>query len=141
MPFTYAVYREHRLVISTGSGCMTWNEIKERQDQTKTEQTFNPEYDQLVDLRAVTSFELSGEQVRILARRKIFSSSSKRAFVAGNPTAFGMSRIWETLTELSDNQSHIRVFDNLSFALSWLGLRSLPESVKSERIGKDDRIA
>jgi hypothetical protein len=141
MPFIYAVYREYRLVISTGSGCMTWNEIKERQDQTKTDPNFDPEFDQLVDLRAVTSFEMTSEQVRMLARKKIFSSSSKRAFVAGSPTAFGMSRMWETLTELSGNESHIRVFYDFSSALSWLGRESFPESVKSEPIEKDDRIA
>jgi len=119
---------------------MTWNEIKERQDQTKTDPTFDPEFDQLVDLRAVTSFEMTSEQVRMLARRKIFSSSSKRAFVAGSPTAFGMSRMWEILTELSGNESHIRVFHDFSSALSWLGLRSFPDSVKSEPVATDDRI-
>jgi hypothetical protein len=77
----------------------------------------------------------------MLARKKIFSSSSKRAFVAGSPTAFGMSRMWETLTELSGNESHIRVFYDFSSALSWLGRESFPESVKSEPIEKDDRIA
>jgi len=55
MPFTCTVYREHRLIISTGSDCVTWSEIKARQDETKTDPAFNPEYDQLVDLRAVTA--------------------------------------------------------------------------------------
>jgi hypothetical protein len=37
MPFSYVVYSEHRLVVSTGSDRVTWEEIKERQDQTKTD--------------------------------------------------------------------------------------------------------
>ena len=65
---------------------------------------------------------------------------SKRAFVDGSPTAFGMSRMSETLTELSGNESHIRVFYDFSSALSWLGLESFLESVKSE-IEKDDWMA
>src|SRR5215472_10850147 len=93
MPFSYAVYQQQRLVISTGSGCVTWNEIKERQEQTKTDPNFNPEFNQLVDLRAVTSFDMTSEQARVLARRMIFSFASKRAFVAANPAIFGVARI------------------------------------------------
>ena len=66
MPFSYAVYKQQDLVISTGSRCVTWNEIKERQDHTKTDPTFDPEFNQLVDLRAVTSFDMSSEQARCL---------------------------------------------------------------------------
>jgi len=76
----------------------------------------------------------------MLARRTIFSPTSRRAFVAASPAVFGMSRMWEILTELSDNHQQIRVFDDLSSALSWLGLRSFPESVKPRPIAKDDRI-
>ena len=128
MPFSYVVYKEHRLVISTGSGCLTWSEIKERQDQIKADPGFDPEFHQLVDLRTVTSFEMSSEQTRMLARRRIFSSTSKRAFLAGNAAAFGISRMWEILTELSENPSQIRVFHDLSSALKWLGLEALPDT-------------
>lgn len=128
MPFRYVVYKEHRLVISTGSGCLTWTEIKEQQDQTKTDPGFDPEFNQLVDLRAVTNFEMTSDQTRMLARRRVFSSTSKRAFLAGDATAFGMSRMWEILTELSENPSKIRVFDDLSSALNWLGLEALPST-------------
>lgn len=126
MPFSYAVYKQHHLVISTGSGCVTWSEIKERQDQTKTDPTFDPEFNQLVDLRAVTSFDMTSEQARVLARRMIFSLTSKRAFIAANPAVFGVARMWEIFTELSDNPSQIQVFYDLPPALKWLGLNALP---------------
>ncbi len=127
MPFSYAVYREHRLVISTGSGRVTWEEIKERQDETKTDPAFNPEFNQLVDLRAVTGFDMTSEHARVLARRMIFSLTSKRAFVAANPAVYGVGRMWEIFTEMSDNPSHIRVFYDLPPALKWLDLEHLPE--------------
>ena len=134
MPFSYVVYKEHRLVISTGLGCLTWSEIKEQQDQTKADLGFDPEFNQLVDLRAVTRFEMTSEQTRMLARRKIFSSTSKRAFLASDATAFGMSRMWEILTELSENPSQIRVFQDLSSALKWLGLEALPDKTSTKAI-------
>jgi len=126
MPYIYAVYRENRLVISTGYDCLTWTEIKACQDQTKSDPAFDPEYDQLVDLRAVTSFKMNSEQARVLARRMIFSFTSKRAFIAANPYIVGVARMWEIFTELSDNPSQIRVFYDLPSALNWLGLRELP---------------
>jgi|SRR5579863_4634694 hypothetical protein len=126
MPFSYVVYREHRLVISTGSDLVTWEEIKARQDQTQTDPDFNSEFDQIVDLRAVTGFDMTSDHARLLARRIIFSATSKRAFVAASPGVFGVGRMWELFTEMSDNQSQIRVFYDLPSALKWLGLESLP---------------
>ena len=126
MPFDYAVYKERRLVVSIGIGLVTWVEIKARQDQTKTDPNFDPEFDQIVDLRLVTGFEMSPEQTRSLARRRIFSSNSKRAFVATNASVFGVGRMWESYTEFSDDPSHIQVFYDLPSALKWIGLESMP---------------
>jgi hypothetical protein len=130
MPFNYVVHKEHRLVISTGSGVVTWEEIQTRQDQTRADPDFNPEYDQIVDLRSVTGFDMSTEKTRFLARRPIFSSKSKRAFVAKSPSVFGVGRMWETYTEISENPSQIRVFYEVASALRWLGVDSslLPSS-------------
>jgi hypothetical protein len=70
---------------------------------------------------------MTSEQARTLARRMIFSATSKRAFVAANPAIFGVGRMWEIFTDLSDNPSQIRVFYDLPSALKWLNLESLPE--------------
>jgi hypothetical protein len=59
----------------------------------------------------------------------IFSFTSKRAFIVPNTTVFGVIRMWEIDTELSDNPSKIRVFYDLPSALEWLGLEQLPEEV------------
>jgi hypothetical protein len=127
MPFSYVVYREDRLVISTGSGRVTWEEIRERQDQTKTDPDFNPEFNQIVDLRSVTGFDMTSDQAEMLASRMIFSITSKRAFIAASPAVFGMGRMWEVFSELSENRSQIRVFCDLSSALKWLNLESFPQ--------------
>ena len=69
MPFSYVVHKDRRLVVSTGLDCLSWTEIKVCQDQTKTDPNFNPDFDQIVDLRSTTSFDMTGEQARVLARR------------------------------------------------------------------------
>ena len=117
MPFTYVVHSQHQLVVSTGVGRVKWKEIQERQDQTKTDPDFNPDFNQIVDLRAVSGFEMNTEQARFLARRMIFSAISKRAFVAASPAVFGVGRMWEMSNEISDNPSQIRVFYDLPSAL------------------------
>ena len=127
MPFSYVVYIEDRLVISTGSGRVTWEEIRERQDQTKSDPDFNPEFNQIVDLRAVTGFDMTTDQAEMLASRMIFATPSKRAFVAASPAVFGVGRMWEVFSELSENRSQIRVFYDLPSALRWLDLESLPQ--------------
>ena len=126
MPFDYVVYKEYRLVISTASGVVTREEIKARQDQTKTDLEFDPEFDQIVDLRSATRVELSGDEIRFLASRRIFSSRSRRAFVAPNPCVFGVGRMWESYTEFSKHPNEVRVFRDLPSALKWLRLEDFP---------------
>jgi|SRR5947209_349360 len=126
MPFDYTVYKQLRLVISTGEGLVTWQEIKSRQDQAKTDPNFDPEFNQIVDFRSVTGLDMSGEQTRLLATRSIFSPKSKRAFVATSSAVFGVARMWETYTEFSDHPNEVRVFYDISAALQWLGLEHMP---------------
>jgi len=127
MPFSYAVYKEQRLVISTASGRVTQAEIKERQDQTGSDPDFDPEFNQIVDLTAVTDFEMSMDEFTALARRRVFGSGSRRAFVASAPHIFGMGRLWEAHSALSDDDpSKIQVFYDLPSALKWLGLEADP---------------
>lgn len=87
MPFSYVVYPEHRLVISTGSDRVTWEEIKHRQDQTKTDPDFNPEFNQIVDLRTVTGFDMSSGETRMLAHRSFFCYLEAR-FCCGQSERF-----------------------------------------------------
>jgi len=42
----------------------------------------------------------------------IFSFTSKRAFVAASPSVFGVARMWEIFTELSDMRLQLRLLEN-----------------------------
>ena len=123
MPFSYVVYKKHRLVVSTGTGRVTYDEIKARQDQTKGDPDFNSDFNQIVDLRAATTVDLTVDQARELASRNIFSPTSRRAFIATTPAVFGMGRMWESYTEIAQKTSQIRIFSNLLSAIDWLGLK------------------
>ncbi len=129
MPFSYVVYPEKRLVITTASGRVTRDEIQECHNQAATDPEFNPEFDHLADLRDVSDFEMSLDEFKMLARRKIFEPSARRALVARQPHIFGMGRLWEAYSEMSDEMPpNIRVFYDLPSALRWLGLEADPRS-------------
>jgi len=123
LPFSYVIYKKHRLVVSTGTGRVTYDEIKARQDQTKGDPDFNSDFNQIVDLRAATTVDLTVDQARELASRNIFSPTSRRAFIATTPAVFGMGRMWESYTEIAQKTSQIRIFSNLLSAIDWLGLK------------------
>jgi hypothetical protein len=57
----------------------------------------------------------------------IFAAISNRAFLAASPAVFGVGRMWEMFTEMSENPSQIRMFCDLRSALQWLNLESLPQ--------------
>jgi len=123
LPFSYVVYKNHRLVVSTGTGRVTYDEIKACQDQTKGDPDFNSDFNQIVDLRTATTVYLTVDQARELASRNIFSPTSLRAFIATTPAVFGMGRMWESYTEIAQKTSQIRIFSNLLSAIDWLGLK------------------
>jgi len=87
---------------------------------------FDPEFNQLIDLTAVTSLDISADEARAIAGRKLFSFTSRRALVATSPAIFGMGRMMEVYNEMSEVASQVRIFYDLPSALKWLGLDGLP---------------
>lgn len=129
MSTSYAIHSELRLVVSAGYGCLHWSDVKTCQDRTRTDARFSAQFNQIVDMRLVTSTgELSADETRMLARRFWFSRLSKRAYVASTPAVFGMGRMWQAFVELSDHPSEVHVFWDLTSALEWLGLRACSAS-------------
>lgn len=81
-------------------------------------------YRGLCDLRAVTRFEGSSEALRMLA--DLARSSSARApggrlaFVTGSLTIFGLSRMYELLSDAPDFETRVFENDEMDLALGWL---------------------
>jgi hypothetical protein len=137
LPAHYIIDKERRLVISTGEGSVTFAEMKAHQDRLRADPDFSPEYRQLIDCRAVTHVEAFNDEVRILAGIKLFSRTSRRAFVAGSSFIYGMARMATTYAELSNPGSEVAVFHDLASAWEWLGLGSVGELAAKE----DDQVA
>src|SRR5215469_9714893 len=88
-----------RLVLTKADGCVTFNDVRSHQDRLLADPEFDPSFDQLVDATAVTEFDITADEARTIARRRIFSPKSRRAIVAVNPHVFGLSRMMEAYHE------------------------------------------
>jgi len=134
MPCSYVVDKERRLVITTGEGCVTPAEIKALRNQARGDPDFDREFNEIVDFRAVTAVDINGQQAWELAGTEVFSPHSKIALVASSPAVFGIGRMYSIYNEMSKAASYVSAFYDLPSALKWLGVESLPETVRPEGI-------
>ena len=133
MPFSYVVHPEKRLVVSTASGRVSFEEIKTHQDRLLSDHNFNPDFDQLIDATRATDLDLSIAEAQFVASRKLFSAKSKRAWVSPQPSIYGMGRLITAYHEMSPAPSQVHMFYDLASALKWLGLESFPEADVTRR--------
>jgi hypothetical protein len=127
----YVIDKERRLVVTTASGRVTFAEAKSHQDRLAEDPDFDETFSQLLDATAATSVEVSVEQLRMLAMRRMFSASSRRAFVATNPAVFGVGRILQSYLEIARAEVQVSVFYDRASALKWLGLEHDPAAPQS----------
>lgn len=125
MPFCYSIRKDVRLVVFTGSDRITLEEVKEFRKQLRNDPDFNPDYDLLNDLRAVTTFDISAREAIEIAQGSVFSAKSRRVTVATKPDIFGMNRLIQAHRETAIKQDQVGVFYVLDEALRFLGLSSL----------------
>lgn len=119
MPVYYVIDKERRLVTTTGEGRMTFDETRDHQNRLLNDPDFDVSFNQLIDLIAVTHFDLSTNEAITMARRPVFSKTSRRALVAGDSLTFGMIRLMEAYHE---GLAETHVFRDRKSALEWLGL-------------------
>jgi len=123
MPVHSIIHKQHHLVLTIGEGQVTFWEIKAHQDRLLSDPDFDESFNQLIDATAVTDLDLSGAQAKEIALRRIFSTKSRRAFIAKRPHVFGIGRIMEVYQE-QHAHVEVQVFSEIDAALRWLGLPS-----------------
>lgn len=122
MPAHYVIYPQYRLVVSTGEGPVTFEEVRAHQDKLLDDPDFNPEFNQLMDGTAATDYALSVDQIKTIVGRKVFSPTSRRAIVVTSTFMYGMGRMLQAYLELSKAASPTSVFPDRESALKWLGV-------------------
>jgi len=122
MPVSYKIDKKRRLIVTWGEGCVTFAEVRDHQDRLLNEPDFDETFNQLVDATRVTKLDVSAEEARVIASRQIVASTSRRAFVATEPSIYGVGRMMETY---HGSKAQVCVFHSLDAALAWLGVEDL----------------
>ncbi len=115
----YKIDKRRGLVLSSGSGVLTRADLVKHMEQLLNDPDFDPKFSQLADFSEVSGFDLTGDDVRELANKTVFSPQSRRAFIASGDLAFGLARMFETLRDLK-GEFGICVFREKEDALNWV---------------------
>jgi hypothetical protein len=87
---------------------------------------FARDFRQLVDLRDVTSVQITASCIREMVRLNPYGAGARRAVVVTNDVVFGMARMYQILSDESPDE--LQIFRKMDDALQWL----LIADVKSE---------
>ena len=120
MPLTYSIDRRHRLVLTTASGVFTAADALNHQRHLRADPDFDETFDQLADFTSVTEVRLTGEEIRLLAERSVFSKTSRRAVVAKDALIFGLARMFASYRDAAGGGEQIRIYPDRQAALNWL---------------------
>jgi len=119
VPAFYKIDKERRVVLSTGSGVVTKDDLMGHQDRLLEDPDFNPSFSQLWNLTQVTEANFKAADVEMMARRDVFSRGSRRAIVVAKEDHYGLARMFQIHRELS-GENGIRIFRNLDDGLDWI---------------------
>ena len=125
---------DHTTAIRTAlfTGVIQDSDLLQAYETLLAQPDYDPTYNDLVDLRAVTRFEVSASGMRgviaMYAPVDRLDVPTKLAIVAASDVTFGMSRMYEVLRG-DDVPEQIRVFRSYEEAVAWLseGTRPTPE--------------
>ncbi len=120
MPVSYRIDRSLGLIFTTPQGVFTGQDMLTHVQRLSEDPDFDPSYNQLVDLRAITDFAISAAELRMITVYRLYNEKSRRAIVADEDITFGMARMYEVFRE--DAPEEIKLFRDMADARRWLGL-------------------
>ena len=121
MPIRYRIDVKQGIVITTADGIFTDTDLHEHQTGLKNDPDFQHGLNQLIDLQGITALELTGDGLRTVAGTDLWGKGSRRAIVALTDVSYGLSRMFQMLTN-HDSGAELKVFKDMAEARRWLGL-------------------
>jgi len=108
----------HRVEVTAG-GILTGEEMLTAQREIAQSPGFEPGFDALFDLAAVSSVKtISAAEIRAVAHNTVFGPRVRRAFVTRNTTVYGMMRMLDAY--LGDRGGEVGMFEDRATAERWL---------------------
>lgn len=127
----YTFHPEHNLVFTTFTGAVTRETFVSLYRDLYADPAYVLGMDELVDLSAVTKFQVSRsalDEVRTIVGARysgVTDMTIRTAILAPTDHAFGIGRMYEAIS--SDTEEDVHVFRSRKEALDWLRPEAPPE--------------
>ncbi len=122
MPIISQIDSSLGLVFSTFQGVVTKWDILAQVERFRTDPSFQPSFDHIIDTRGTTRFDVSFAQMHAVSSHTAFNEKSRRAVVAEDTEMRGAARVYQILREDQKKPDKMKVFRNMAEARRWLGL-------------------
>jgi hypothetical protein len=122
MPLSYQIDEERNLVLTTGSGILTDDDIIQHNASLLSDPGFEPGMRELSDIRGIDRLEVTTEGVDRMVqhdeRHAPEVKAHRLAIVASQDIVYGMARMYQSLTE--QTVANVRIFGDIEEARAWL---------------------
>jgi len=126
MALEYRIVSAQRFVHVRGVGKVTADDIMTEGARMFAESEWVNGFSILCDYRKITDFNLQTEDMRRITSQdksnELLFDQSKCAIVAVSGLVYGLSRMWEALSE--NTKLETMVFRNIEDSLRWLGIEA-----------------
>lgn len=118
MPVTIRIDRSQKLVVTTYTGQVTNEDVARQIAEIERNAPYEGEYRAITDFTQVTHFDISSDQIRLVAESKSPLEKARRVMVAPSDVAYGTSRMFQILAgRTRPNISVVRSLDDAYRAL------------------------
>jgi hypothetical protein len=122
MPASVTIHSDRRLVYSAFHGELTEEEFLQHAERLRQHPSFDPSYDEIVDLRGVTELHASSEAVLKLAQTEsLYNRESKHVVIAAPGLLFRLARLFQGLAE--ETRPNLKVVKTPEEAFDYLKSR------------------
>jgi hypothetical protein len=138
MPYSYFIDLDRDVVFSRIWGTLTDDDIVAHAESLKADPRFDPELNQVIDMRGLSDLQVTSHGVRRLAQLVPFRPDARRAFVVGTGQAEQLSRVLFNYTKAGVDQ--YTLFRDLPHAMELVGLDPgtlWPDQPPDRTFGKD----
>ena len=123
MPSSYRIDRERRVVFSVATGAVTNESMRDFQDRLRSDPEFDPSFRHLLDLRGLSTGNVSSAGVRSLISGNPFAPGTRTAVVTARELDFGHARMYELMSDTDpEDFKVVRTLDEALFFLELEGV-------------------
>ena len=125
MSWTYTIDTERKVLLGTAAGILEAEELQTGVATATRDPRFHPDMRIFLDYRAVTELRFSIDTMEMMARNRVYSAKSRRAFLVPTAIDAGFFQYYRAIVETG----RVEVFTDRAQALAWLNQGVRPEMV------------